>query len=93
MQPTVVVNHHRQTAIIVTGSGNKLHVIKLGKGRLKVASLTAAEIETQGYKISDYSPSQAAGVYLQHGAGVSDRARKYLEEITENKFSDTLTLL
>ncbi|GJL74762.1 MAG TPA: hypothetical protein PKM20_07725 [Nitrosomonas sp.] len=92
MQPTVVMNHHRQTAIIVAKSGKKLQIIKLGKGRLTVTSLSAAEIETQGYKVSQYSPNQAARSYLEHGAGVSKRARKYLEEISRHKFSDTLTL-
>ncbi|PTN12318.1 hypothetical protein [Nitrosomonas aestuarii] len=92
MQPTVVMNHHRQTAIIVAKSGKKLQIIKLGKGRLTVASLSAAEIEKQGYKVSHYSPDQAARSYLEHGAGVSKRARKHLEEISRHKFSDTLTL-
>lgn len=92
MQPTVIVNHHRQTALVVAANGKKLQVIKLGKGRLRVASLTAVDIELQGYLVSDYSPSQAAQSYLQHGAGVSERARRYLEEITQNKFSGTLAL-
>lgn len=92
MQPTVVMNHHRQTAIIVAKKGNKLQMIKLGKGRLTVASFTAVEIEIQGYKVSHYSPSKAAHAYLQHGAGVSERARKYLEEVTRLKYSDQLAL-
>lgn len=92
MQPTVIVNHHRQTALIVAASGSKLQLIKLGKGQLKVTSLTPSELETQGYQVSDYSPCQAARAYLQHGGGISVRARKYLEGITENKFSETLTL-
>ncbi|MCB1948996.1 hypothetical protein [Nitrosomonas sp.] len=92
MQPTVVVNHHRQTAIVIAKHGSKYEIIKLGKGRLTVSSLSAAELELQGYKACEYSPSQAAHSYLQHGAGVSNRAKKYLEYIARNKFSDTLTL-
>ncbi|SEM87447.1 hypothetical protein [Nitrosomonas marina] len=92
MQPTVVVNHHRQTAIIVTRNGSKYKIIKLGKGRLTVTSISFKELETQGYKVSQYSPSQAAQSYLLHGAGVSQRARRYLESIAHSKFSDVLTL-
>ena len=92
MQPTVVMNHHRQTAIIVGKKGNKLEIIKLGKGQLTVTALSAHEIEAQGYTVSHYSPNQAARSYLSHGAGVSTRARKYLEQIASAEFSDRLNL-
>jgi len=92
MQPTVIVNRHRQTAIIVAQAGNKFQIIKLGKGRLKIASLSAAEIEKQGYSVCSYSASQAAHAYLKHGAGVSQRAKQCLEQIACNKFSDVLNL-
>ena len=92
MQPTVIVNHHRQTAIIAAQNGSKFRIIKLGKGRLRVTSLSASEIEVQGYSVSSYSASQAAHFYLKHGAGVSQNAKKYLQDIAENKFSDTLNL-
>lgn len=91
MQPTVIVNRHRQTAIIVARAGKKLQVIRLRKGRLTVTSLTAIEVEQEGYHVSDYSPHQAARSYLEHGAGVSKRAREYLEKVVNNKFSDRLT--
>ncbi|MCP5244584.1 MAG: hypothetical protein H6937_00915 [Burkholderiales bacterium] len=92
MQPTVVMNHHRQTAIIVGKKGKKLEIIKLAKGQLTVTALSAHEIETQGYTVSHYSPSQAARSYLNHGAGVSARAKKCLEHIACAEFSDTLNL-
>ncbi|SEQ96456.1 hypothetical protein SAMN05421690_100496 [Nitrosomonas sp. Nm51] len=92
MQPTVVVNRHRQTAIIIARHGSKYEIIKLGKGRLTVTSLSAAELEIQGYEACQYPPSQAACAYLRHGAGVSKKARKYLENIACNKFSDILSL-
>jgi len=90
MQPTVIINQHRNTAIIVATSGKKLLVIKLGKGKLTVTSLSLAEIKAQGYAASDYSPKLAAQSYLQHGAGVSERARKYLEKIACGEFSTML---
>lgn len=93
MQPTVVMNHHRQTAIIVGKKGSKFEIIKLGKGRLTVTALTAHEIEAQGYTVNHYSPSQAARTYLNHGAGVSPRARKYLEQISCTVYSDRLNLI
>lgn len=93
MQPTVLINHHRQTAIIVAKQGNKLQLIKLEKGQLTVSSLTAAKIETLGYRVSDYSPCEAAQTYLRHGAGVSKRARMYLEQIIQNRIPGILNLI
>lgn len=90
MQPTVIINQHRNTALIVASSGKKLLVIKLGKGKLTVTPLSLAEIKDQGYIVSNYSPKLAAQSYLQHGAGVSERARKYLENIARSEFSDKL---
>ena len=92
MQPTVIINHHRQTAIIVARQGNKLQLVKLGKGQLTVTSLTTAEIEALGFQVSDYSPSEAAKSYLNHGAGVSKRAKKYLEDIINNQLPGVLGL-
>lgn len=89
MQPTVIINQHRNTAIVAAVSGKHLLVIKLGKGKLTVTPLSIEEIKIQGYTISDYSPNVAAQFYLQHGAGVSERARKYLEKIAGDKFSDS----
>jgi len=93
MQPTVIINHHRQTAIIVAKKGNKLQLIKLSKGQLTVTALTAVEIETMGYQVSDYSPQEAARSYLKHGAGVSKHARKCLEEIINSQLAGTLGLV
>lgn len=92
MQPTVVINHHRQTAIIIANQGNKLQLIRLGKGQLTVSSLTATEIEALGYRVCEYSPCEAARAYLKHGAGVSKRARIHLERITQNQLAGTLGL-
>lgn len=92
MQPAVVINHHRQTAIIIANQGNRLQLIRLGKGQLNVSSLTAVEIETLGYRVCDYSPCEAARAYLKHGAGVSRRARIYLEQIAQNQLPGTLSL-
>ncbi len=92
MQPTVLTNQHRNTAIIVAISGKKYLVIKLGKGKLTVQSLTQQQISNQGYMISEYPPALAATSYLQHGAGVSDRAKQYLEKIAEGKYSGSLVL-
>jgi hypothetical protein len=91
MQPTVIINQHRNTAIIVGTSGKKLLVIKLGKGRLTITAVLPKEINTQGYTVSDYSPALAAQSYLQHGAGVSEKARKLLEKIASGEFSDQMT--
>ena len=90
MQPTVIINQHRNTAIIVATSGKKLLVIKLGTKKLTVTALSLQEIKDQGYAVSDYSPRQAAQSYLQHGAGVSEKARKYLEKIAAGEFSGAL---
>ncbi|MBY0499912.1 MAG: hypothetical protein K2P74_09955 [Nitrosomonas sp.] len=90
MQPTVIINQHRNTALIVASSGKKLLVIKLGKGKLTVTPLSLAEVKDQGYIVSNYSPKLAAQSYLQHGAGVSERAKKYLENIARSEFSDKL---
>ncbi len=92
MQPTVLINHHRQTAIIVAKQGNRLRLIKLETGQLTVSSLTTAEIETLGYRVSDYSPCEAARTYLKHGAGVSRRARMYLEQIMQYQLPGVLSL-
>ncbi|QOJ19924.1 MAG: hypothetical protein HRU77_03980 [Gammaproteobacteria bacterium] len=91
MQPTVIINHHRNTAIIAGTSGKKLLVIKLGKGKLTVTAVTLQEINAQGYTVSDYSPALAAQSYLRHGAGVTEKARKFLEKIATSEFSDRLT--
>lgn len=91
MQPTVIINQHRNTAIITGSNGRKLLVIKLGKGKLTVTAVTLQEINEQGYTVSDYSPALAARTYLQHGAGVSEKARKFLEEIASGEFSGGLT--
>lgn len=85
------MNHHRNTALVVATSGKNLLVIKLGKGRLTVTSLSITEIKAQGYAACDYSPKQAAHNYLQHGAGVSERAKRYLEQVTGSECSDILT--
>ena len=90
MQPTVIINQHRNTAIIVAARGKNLLVIKLGKGKLAVIPLSLEKIRMQGYVISNYSPKQAAQSYLQHGAGVSEKAKKYLGKIIGGKFSDSL---
>lgn len=87
MQPTVIINQHRNTAIIAGMSGKKLLVIKLGKGKLTVTAVTLQQINAQGYTVSDYSPALAAQSYLQHGAGVTDKARKFLEKIAAGEFS------
>ena len=57
MQPTVIINQHRNTAIIAGTSGKKLLVIKLGKGKLTVTAVTMQQINAQGYTVSDYSPA------------------------------------
>ncbi|MBL8499042.1 MAG: hypothetical protein JNL77_00395 [Nitrosomonas sp.] len=90
MQPTVIINQHRHTAIIAGASGKKLLVIKLGKGKLTVTTVSLQEINAQGYTVSDYSPALAAQSYLQHGAGVSEKARQLLEKIAAGEFSDQL---
>lgn len=92
MQPTVIINQHRNTAIIVATSGKNLLVIKLAKGKLTVTPLSSEKIKVQGYITSNYSPKLAAQSYLQHGAGVSERARKYLEKIACSNFSESLIL-
>lgn len=70
--------------------GKRRLVIKLGKSKLTVSSLSEKEIESQGYSVSNYPPKQAAKSYLRHGAGVSKRARRYLEAIASGVFSDLL---
>ncbi|SFF18231.1 hypothetical protein [Nitrosomonas sp. Nm166] len=90
LQPTVIINQHRNTAIIVATRGKNLLVIKLGKGKLTVTSISLENIKLQGYMISNYSPKLAAQSYLQHGAGVSEKAKQYLEKIASGKFSDSL---
>ncbi len=91
MQPTVLINQHRQTAIIVAVCGKKLLIVKLGKGKLIVTALLPTEIQAQGYVTSDYSPTKAAESYLKHGAGVSKRAKQFLEEIAKRQYTDVLT--
>lgn len=93
MQPTVIINHHRQTAIIVDQQGNKLQLIRMGKGQLTVSCLSIKEIEALGYQVCNYSPSEAASTYLRHGAGVSKRAQKYLQEITHNPLPGVLGVI
>lgn len=93
MQPIVVINQHRHTAIVVATQGKDLLVIKLGKGKLTVTSLSLERIRVQGYIASDYSPKLAAQSYLQHGAGVSERAKKYLEKIASGEYSDSLVFI
>ncbi len=90
MQPTVLINQHRHTALVVATRGKDLLIIKLGKGKLTVSALPLEAIKIQGYRASDYSPRIAAQSYLQHGAGVSDKAKKYLEKIACGEFSDNL---
>jgi hypothetical protein len=90
VQPVVLINHQRNTALLVAWGNEKQRVIKLGKGRLTVSSLSAKEIEAQGYTVSDYPPELAAREYLRHGAGVSKRAKRALEEIAYGKFSGIL---
>jgi hypothetical protein len=89
-QPTVIINQHRNTGIVVATSGKRLLVIKLNKSKLTVTSMSVEEIRMQGYARSDYSPKLAAQSYLQHGAGVSVRAKKYLEWIVCAELSDSL---
>ncbi len=90
MQPTVIINQHRQTAIVVANQGRNFLVIKLTKGKLAVTVLSIEKIKMLGYVTSDYSPKLAAQSYLQHGAGVSERAKVYLEKIVNTEFSDNL---
>lgn len=90
MQPSVIINQHRNTAIIVATSGKGVVVIKLGKGKLTVTTLSQKAIADQGYAVSNYSPKQAAERYLKHGAGVSEKARKYLEKIAASGFTGGL---
>jgi hypothetical protein len=92
MQPTVLINQHRNTALLVATSEKNTLVIKMGKGKLTVSSLSAKEIDVQGYSVSDYSPKQAAQLYLLHRGGVSQRARQYLERIASEEFSGMLAL-
>ncbi|SFP46003.1 hypothetical protein SAMN05216419_100395 [Nitrosomonas cryotolerans] len=92
MQPTVLIDQHRHTAIIVATNRKKQLVIKLGKGKLTVSSISTKEIKAQGYTVSDYPPKLAAQSYLYHGAGVSDRAKRYLEEIANGEFPGMLVL-
>jgi hypothetical protein len=92
MQPVVLINHQRNTALLVAYGNEKQLVIKLGKSKLTVSSLSAKEIEAQGYTVSEYPPELAARQYLQHGAGVSKRAKRFLEEIAHGKFSGILTI-
>lgn len=91
MQPTVLINQNRHTALTVATRGKDLLIIKLGKGKLTVTALSLTEIKRQGYQPSDYSPRLAAQSYLQHGAGVSDHAKKYLKKIASGEFSEHLS--
>lgn len=88
MQPSVIINQHRNTAIIVATSGKGVLVIKLGTGKLTVTRLSLQEVANQGYAVSNYSPKQAAESYLKHGAGVSEKARRYLEKIASSSFTE-----
>lgn len=90
MQPTLIINRHRHTGIIVGVRGQNLLVIKLGKRKLTVSSICLETISIQGYIINNYSPKLAEQAYFQHGAGVSERGREYLEKITRAHFSDSL---
>lgn len=90
MQPVVLINQHRQTALIVGESGKKQLVVELHKGKLTVKALSAAEITQRGYVLSNYSPQQAASSYLCHAAGVGERAKGYLEQVAYGAYSDTL---
>ncbi|TXI16822.1 MAG: hypothetical protein E6Q62_10725 [Nitrosomonas sp.] len=90
MQPTVIINQHRQTALVVANQGKDFLVIKLSKRKLAVTKLSIEQIKMQGYITSDYSPRLAAQSYLQHGAGVSEKAKKYLNKIIKTEFSGRL---
>ncbi|MCC7091519.1 MAG: hypothetical protein IT524_06120, partial [Nitrosomonas sp.] len=54
MQPTVLINRNRHTALTVATRGKELLIIKLGKGKLTVTALSLDEIKRQGYQTSDY---------------------------------------
>ncbi len=60
LQPAVFIDKKVNTAIIVGKNGKKLPVIKFGKGKLTVTSLSSKEIMDQGYAANDYLPKLAA---------------------------------
>tara|TARA_R110002073_G_scaffold3741_1_gene24629 strand:- start:547 stop:756 length:210 start_codon:yes stop_codon:yes gene_type:complete len=59
MQPIVLINQLRHTAMIVAPSGKNQPVIKLGKGKLTVSTLSIEKINTEGYIGSNYPPKLA----------------------------------
>lgn len=77
----VLINAHRQTAIVITQGPVWVTCIRMQDGQLTTTRLSQEQIEEEGFQPLDYPIARAAQMYLQHPGGVSDAARRHLEEI------------
>lgn len=77
----VLINTHRQTAVVITQGPVWVTVVKMEDGRLHISRLSQENLEEEGWRELDYPTAKAATRYLQHPGGVSDAARRALVEV------------
>ena len=77
----VLINAHRQTAIVLTQGPAWVTCIRMQDGQLTTTRLSQESLEGEGWRELDYPVAKAARQYLKHPGGVSDAARRALEHI------------
>lgn len=77
----VLINAHRQTAIVLIQGPVWVTCVRMQDGLLTTTRLSQEQIEEEGWRELDYPTVKAVKQYLQHPGGVSDAARRHLEEI------------
>jgi len=82
-----VVRRHGARFAIVTDKGRTLYgVVEMTKGPLILRRLNERELLAKGYAAFEASPSESAGKFLKHQAGVTPNAKAALDEVIALSF-------
>jgi len=85
--PGVYVDRNRRCYIVVKKGRRYVHAVQMCAARLRVSRLTAHQIQARRLRPLDNYPLRAAlAQFLERGrtAGITDRARRALEELRTN---------
>lgn len=81
IEPKVVFDHNRHSAILIGQSESVLHMIEMSDGEISISKMREEEYAARVFRGSGYPVPRAAELYLGHLAGVSARAREVLLDL------------
>lgn len=77
----VLINNHRQTAIVLAQGPVWITCVQMQDGQLTTGKLSQDDVDEAGWRELDYPLEKAIRQYLRHPGGVSPAARRELEAL------------